>query len=102
LATQVTLDESEEKVWRTALLVDTSAPVNRLYSGQALIKLGASVGVRPDECTHLVVKTLARTEKLLCAIAVAPAVVTERWVRDSIAAKKLLRTLLLYFIPTPL
>jgi hypothetical protein len=47
--------------------------------------------VKPDECTHLVVKTLARTEKLLCAMAVAPAIVTENWVRDSIAAKKLLR-----------
>jgi hypothetical protein len=47
--------------------------------------------VKPDECTHLVVKTLARTEKLLCAMAVAPVVVTEKWVRDSIAAKKLLR-----------
>ncbi|KAI0292334.1 hypothetical protein B0F90DRAFT_1770582 [Multifurca ochricompacta] len=69
LATQVTLDENEEK---------------------ALAKLGAKVGVKPDECTHLIVKTLARTEKLLCAMAVAPAVVTEKWVRDSIAVKKLL------------
>jgi hypothetical protein len=59
--------------------------------GQALIKLGARVGVKPDECTHLVVKTIARTEKLLCAMAVAPAIVTENWVRDSIATKKLLR-----------
>jgi len=71
LATQVTLDENDEK---------------------ALAKLGARVGVKPDECTHLVVKTLARTEKLLCAMAVAPAIVTENWVRDSIAVKKLLPT----------
>jgi hypothetical protein len=85
--------------------VNPSAPVflvNRLYSDQALVKLGASVDVRPDECTHLIVKTLARTEKLLCAMAVAPAVITERWVRDSIAAKKLLRTWLLHFVPTSL
>ena len=105
MATQVTLDESEEKVRRTALLVNTTSAFvffNRLYSGQALIKLGASVGVRPDKCTHLVVKTLARTEKLLCAMAAAPFVVTERWVRDSIAAKKLLRTWLLHFTPAPL
>ena len=47
--------------------------------------------MKPEECTHLIVKTLARTEKFLCAIAVAPTVVTEKWVRDSIAAKKLLR-----------
>ncbi|KAI0246563.1 hypothetical protein BJV78DRAFT_1253485 [Lactifluus subvellereus] len=69
LATQVSMNESEEK---------------------ALVKLGARVGVKPDECTHLVVKTLARTEKLLCAMAVAPALVTEKWVRDSIVTKKLL------------
>ncbi|KAH9985135.1 hypothetical protein BJV77DRAFT_1086541 [Russula vinacea] len=71
LATQVTLDEGEEK---------------------ALVKLGARVGVRPDECTHLVAETLARTEKLLCAMSVAPTVIIKRWVRDSIAAKKLLPT----------
>ena len=58
--------------------------------------------MRPDECTHLIVKTIVRTEKFLCAMAVAPAVVTERWVRDSIAAKKLLGTWLLHFISTAL
>ena len=103
LATQVTLDESDEKVRRKALLVNsTPAPppffflkifilTISFHPNQTLVKLGAKVGVRPDECTHLVVKTLARTEKLLCAMAVAPAVITEQWVRDSIAAKKLLR-----------
>jgi Regulator of Ty1 transposition protein 107 BRCT domain len=60
-------------------------------SYQALAKLGARVVARPDECTHLVLRTLARTEKLLCAMAVAPALVTEQWVRDSITTKKLLR-----------
>jgi hypothetical protein len=64
---------------------------------QALAKLGARVGVKPEECTHLVVKTLARTEKLLCAMAVAPAIVTEKWVRDSIAVKKLLRSWFISF-----
>ncbi|KAH9051825.1 hypothetical protein EDB87DRAFT_672208 [Lactarius vividus] len=71
LATQVTLEDNEER---------------------ALAKLGAKIGVKPSECTHLVVKSLARTEKLLCAMAVAPHFVTERWVRDSITAKKLLST----------
>ncbi|KAH8977291.1 hypothetical protein EDB86DRAFT_2908524 [Lactarius hatsudake] len=71
LATQVTLEDNEER---------------------ALAKLGAKIGVKPGECTHLVVKSLARTEKLLCAMAVAPHFVTERWVRDSITAKKLLPT----------
>ncbi|KAF8268967.1 hypothetical protein EI94DRAFT_1726344 [Lactarius quietus] len=71
LATQVTLEDHEER---------------------ALAKLGAKIGVKPSECTHLVVKSLARTEKLLCAMAVAPHIVTERWVRDSITAKRLLPT----------
>ncbi|KAI9437338.1 hypothetical protein H4582DRAFT_2077772 [Lactarius indigo] len=69
--TQVTLEDNEER---------------------ALAKLGAKIGVKPSECTHLVVKSLARTEKLLCAMAVAPHFVTERWVRDSITAKRLLPT----------
>ena len=55
------------------------------------MKLGAKLGANPRECTHLVVRSLARTEKLLCAIAVAPHFVTDRWVRDSITAKRLLR-----------
>lgn len=71
LATQLTLEDHEER---------------------ALAKLGAKIGVKPSECTHLVVKSLARTEKLLCAVAVAPHIVTERWVRDSITAKRLLPT----------
>lgn len=71
LATQVTLEDHEER---------------------ALAKLGAKIGVKPSECTHLVVKSLARTEKLLCAMAVAPHFVTERWVRDSITAKRILPT----------
>jgi Regulator of Ty1 transposition protein 107 BRCT domain len=105
LATQVTLDESEEKVRRKVLLKHSLPGLPPIFTNglfcQALVKLGARVGVRPDECTHLVVKTLARTEKLLCAMAVAPAVITERWVRDSIAAKKLIRAWLLYFVLTP-
>lgn len=56
-----------------------------------MAKLGAKIGVKPSECTHLVAKSLARTEKLLCAMAVAPHFVTEKWVRDSITAKRLLR-----------
>lgn len=87
LATQVSLNESEEKVWNFFFVSIFFIQ----YFNQALTKLGARVGVRPDECTHLVVKTLARTEKLLCAMAVAPALVTEKWVRDSIITKKLLR-----------
>lgn len=71
LATQVALEDHEER---------------------ALAKLGAKIGVKPGECTHLIVKSLARTEKLLCAMAVAPHFVTERWVRDSVTAKRILPT----------
>jgi Regulator of Ty1 transposition protein 107 BRCT domain len=74
--------------------------INRLCR-QELVKLGSRVGVRPDECTHLVVKTLVQTEKLLCAMAVASTVKTERWVRNFIAAKKLLCTWLFHFVSTP-
>lgn len=58
---------------------------------QALTKLGAKMVSKPSECTYLVVKNLGRTEKFLCAMAVAPYVVTEKWALASAAAKQLLR-----------
>ncbi|KAI0271257.1 hypothetical protein BC834DRAFT_966777 [Gloeopeniophorella convolvens] len=57
---------------------------------RAMTKLGAKMGVKPGECTHLVVKNLGRTEKFLCAMAVAPVIITEKWVQACVAAKKLL------------
>ncbi|TFY79116.1 hypothetical protein EWM64_g4901 [Hericium alpestre] len=57
---------------------------------KALTKLGAKTASKPSECTHLIVKRLGRTEKLLSAIAVAPYVVTEKWATASAAAKQYL------------
>ena len=46
---------------------------------------------RPSECTHLLAPQLVRTEKFLCAMAVAPFILTEKWATRSAAVKKLLR-----------
>ena len=46
---------------------------------------------RPSECTHLLAPQLVRTEKFLCALVVAPFILTEKWATRSAAAKKLLR-----------
>ncbi|KAF8647813.1 hypothetical protein AX16_006533 [Volvariella volvacea WC 439] len=56
---------------------------------KALTKLGVKITTRAVECTHLIVPHLVRTEKFLCALAVAPYILTEKWIRDSVAAKKL-------------
>ncbi|OCH87294.1 hypothetical protein OBBRIDRAFT_837516 [Obba rivulosa] len=57
---------------------------------KALAKLGVKMTTKPSECTHLVAKSLVRTEKFLCAMAAAPYVVNEKWVTSSIATKQLL------------
>jgi len=54
--------------------------------------------MRPAECTHLLVPQLVRTEKFLCAMAVAPFILKEEWALESAAAKYLLRT----FYPLPI
>lgn len=48
------------------------------------------------DCTHLIAAKIARTEKFLCAMAVAPWILTEKWVYDSIDAGELLRKSRLY------
>ncbi|KAA1476350.1 hypothetical protein DENSPDRAFT_807059 [Dentipellis sp. KUC8613] len=57
---------------------------------KGLTKLGAKMVSKPSECTYLVLKSLGRTEKLLCAMAVAPCIVTEKWATASVAAKQFL------------
>ncbi|KAF9813958.1 hypothetical protein IEO21_05394 [Rhodonia placenta] len=56
-----------------------------------LTKLGVKMTSKPSECTHLVARNLVRTEKFLCAMAVAPFVVNEKWLLASAAAKQILR-----------
>ncbi|KAH7905875.1 BRCT domain-containing protein [Hygrophoropsis aurantiaca] len=55
-----------------------------------LIKLGIKTTTRPGECTHLVAKSIVRTEKFLCALAVAPFILTEEWATGSAKAGKIL------------
>ena len=59
---------------------------------KVLSKLGVSFTAKPLECTHLVAQKIVRTEKFLCAMAVAPHIVSEKWVELSVNRKKLLRT----------
>ena len=56
---------------------------------------------RPSECTHLLAPQLVRTEKFLCALVVAPFILTEKWATRSAAVKKLLRACFKPFFFTP-
>lgn len=58
-----------------------------------MTKIGVKFTAKPAECTHLVARQLVRTEKFLCALAVAPFIVTERWAIDSAAANQIQREL---------
>ncbi|TFK90623.1 hypothetical protein K466DRAFT_543199 [Polyporus arcularius HHB13444] len=55
-----------------------------------LNKMGVKMVTKPSECTHLLVKSVVRTEKFLCAMAVAPYVLGEKWARMSAFNRKLL------------
>lgn len=57
---------------------------------RALVKMGAKMTTKPSDCTHLVAKSLVRTEKFLCAMAVAPYIVNEKWVIASATTKQFL------------
>ena len=63
----------------------------QLTRAQFLKKLGVQTTTKPSECTHLVARSLVRTEKFLCAIARAPYILSEKWLVASYAAKQLLR-----------
>lgn len=54
--------------------------------------MGVRFTTKPGECTHLVARGIVRTEKFLCAMAVAPYIVTDKWVEASVSKKKILRT----------
>ena len=56
-----------------------------------LSKLGVKFVTKPTECTHLLVRSVVRTEKFLCAMAVAPFVLSEKWATMSAANRKLFR-----------
>ena len=62
---------------------------------KALIKLGVKFTTKPLECTHLVAQKIVRTEKFLCAMAVAPHIITEKWIAACVSKKALQREYLL-------
>ncbi|KAG6820065.1 hypothetical protein H0H93_005688 [Arthromyces matolae] len=57
---------------------------------KTLTKLGVKSTTKPSECTHLIAPHLVRTEKFLCALAVAPFILNSKWAVDSAGASKLL------------
>ncbi|KAJ2978208.1 hypothetical protein NUW54_g11319 [Trametes sanguinea] len=57
---------------------------------KALTKLGVKFVTKPTECTHLLVRSVVRTEKFLCAMAVAPYVLSEKWAISSATVRKLM------------
>ncbi|KAL4242530.1 hypothetical protein ABKN59_011898 [Abortiporus biennis] len=57
---------------------------------RAMTKLGVKFTTKPSECTHLVAKSLVRTEKFLCAMAVAPIILTDKWVMACVSTKQIL------------
>ncbi|KAH9892440.1 hypothetical protein C8Q73DRAFT_698027 [Cubamyces lactineus] len=57
---------------------------------RTLTKLGVKFVTKPTECTHLLVRSIVRTEKFLCAVAVAPYVLGEHWAIRSATVRKLL------------
>ncbi|KAI9067528.1 hypothetical protein FKP32DRAFT_1588518 [Trametes sanguinea] len=57
---------------------------------KALTKLGVKFVTKPTECTHLLVRSVVRTEKFLCAMAVAPYVLSEKWAIASATVRKLM------------
>jgi mediator of DNA damage checkpoint protein 1 len=59
--------------------------------GQVLAKLGVKMTTKPAKCTHLVAHHIVPTEKFLCVMSVAPFIVAEGWITDSVAAKRILR-----------
>ncbi|KAF9463519.1 hypothetical protein BDZ94DRAFT_1308637 [Collybia nuda] len=84
-------DETSEvsKKSSTVRLMTTQVSLSDDVS-KTLAKLGVKITTRPSECTHLLAPNLVRTEKFLCALAVAPFILTSKWATDSAAAKKLL------------
>ncbi|PSS00871.1 hypothetical protein PHLCEN_2v4098 [Hermanssonia centrifuga] len=57
---------------------------------KAFTKMGAKFTQKPSECTHLVARSLVRTEKFLCAMATAPYVVTDAWVETCVSKNRIM------------
>ena len=92
LTTQVTLSDEVIRVKFPLFFFYVATKLTAI--SQTLIKLGVKMTSRPSECTHLLAPQLVRTEKFLCALVVAPFILTEKWATRSAAVKKLLRAFL--------
>jgi hypothetical protein len=95
MTTQVTLSDDVVKVSLNSPHLNFNLFIQHM---QSLTKIGIRITTRPAECTHLLVPQLVRTEKFLCAMAVAPFILQEEWALESAAAKHLLRTFIPRFI----
>ncbi|OBZ78467.1 hypothetical protein A0H81_01608 [Grifola frondosa] len=62
----------------------------KIMTTQALTRMGAKMTSKPAECTHLIAPNLVRTEKFLCAMPVAPFIVTGKWAVMSAAGRQFL------------
>ncbi|CDO76219.1 hypothetical protein BN946_scf184894.g8 [Trametes cinnabarina] len=62
----------------------------QLTLGDDVVRLGVKFVTKPTECTHLLVRSVVRTEKFLCAMAVAPYVLGESWAKASAGVRRLL------------
>ncbi|KAI0779277.1 hypothetical protein C8Q74DRAFT_1258208 [Fomes fomentarius] len=57
---------------------------------KGLGRMNVKIVTKPTECTHLLVRSVVRTEKFLCAMAVAPYVLSSKWAEMSAFNRKLL------------
>ncbi|KAG8695864.1 hypothetical protein FRC09_008881 [Ceratobasidium sp. 395] len=71
------------------IICTKSKPTEKEMKG--MTQLGVSFTEDPAACTHLVVNSIGRTEKFLCALPVCNHVVSMKWIQESIKAGKLLR-----------
>ncbi|KAI8972183.1 hypothetical protein BD414DRAFT_448733 [Trametes punicea] len=55
-----------------------------------LTRLGVKFVTRASDCTHLLVRSVVRTEKFLCALAAAPYILNEQWAVRSAGVYRLL------------
>ncbi|KZT24310.1 hypothetical protein NEOLEDRAFT_1242555 [Neolentinus lepideus HHB14362 ss-1] len=53
---------------------------------KSLQKMGVKMTEKPSECTHVIVKGLVRTKKLLCAIPAVPFILSSDWALHSVEA----------------
>jgi PAX-interacting protein 1 len=97
-AKKVTTENKDENDNVNVVCVDANSNYRILFSMSSEVELlqkyakqlGGSVAKNHQDCTHLVMPSLARTNKLLFCICREVHVVPEQWLRDSHTAQKFL------------